>query len=392
MRLFDYDRAARLMAAADIDVIVAHKKTSVEYLGDYEWIHHLNHENFLTEDGRDYVVSFVGLPREEGRGPFYVCPSTETGYPEHADLWISDVRYWGPMFFVVGRERQMDLAHDPIERLAQVLREKGLGRARIGLEWRHLELVYYEGLRAALPEATLVDAEPVLWQLRMRKSAEEIARLRRAAAATSEVMDLAYTTAHEGMTEHEMDAGLDVAFPQRGLRHELTDIAFGPKGADFVGPTATRLERGHVVRLDIGGSYRGYWCDTSRSLAWGGQPSAEARRAHATILRANEQLREAVRPGARPSDLYRLCMRVIEDGGYRSLTPQAGHSLGRMVHEPPFLTPAWDQPLEPSMIVVVEPTIRVRGAGSFNIEDTLLVTEDGAESLSTVPREIDAYL
>ena len=106
----------------------------------------------------------------------------------------------------------------------------------------------------------------------------------------------------------------------------------------------------------------------------------------------NKKLRESVRPGSLPADLYRLTMQMFEEEGYDSLTPQAGHSLGRTVHEPPFLVEGSNRPLEPGMIVVVEPTMRVQGVGSINIEDTTLVTEGGCESLTSTPREWDAFL
>ena len=120
--------------------------------------------------------------------------------------------------------------------------------------------------------------------------------------------------------------------------------------------------------------------------------SDEAKKAHASILRMNKKLRDSVRPGILPSDLYLLTMKMFEEEGYESLTPQAGHSLGRTVHEPPFLVKGSNKPLEPGMIVVVEPTMRVQGVGSINIEDTTLVTEDGCESLTSSPREWDAFL
>ena len=93
-----------------------------------------------------------------------------------------------------------------------------------------------------------------------------------------------------------------------------------------------------------------------------------------------------------PSDLYRLTMRLFEEEGYDSLTLQAGHSLGTVAHEPPFLVEGSDRPLEPGMIVVVEPTMRLAGIGSINIEDTTVVTEDGWEVLTSTPREWDAFL
>ncbi len=393
VRLFDYDRLSRIMHKSGADVVLAHTKPNLEYITDFEWMRGFDKSNFLNEVGSAYVVSFAGLPQDEAKGPFYVAASTETGYPEHYNCWIKDVRYWGPVFHVQGRRQQMDAAETPIARLAQVLKEKGLDRGKIAVEWRQIELVYYEQMRELLPHARIVDAEPILTELRMFKSDEEVRRLREVCRITSEVMDTVYrTAAYEGMTEWDLESYLDVAFAQRKSRHVWTDVAFGPKGATFVGPTDTRLERGHILRLDIGGWSEGYVCDMSRSMAWGGKPVEAARRAHAAIYRMNRELAAAVRPGAVPSDLYRMVMRIFEDEGYASLTPQAGHSLGRTAHEPPFLVAGYDRPLEKGMVVVIEPTMRIQGAGSFNIEDTTLVTDEGCEVLSTTPRELEAYL
>jgi Xaa-Pro aminopeptidase len=393
MKLFDYDRLSRLMRQRGVDVVLAHTKPNLEYLTDFEWMRGFDKNNFMNEVGSAYVVSFAGLPQDENKGPFYVAASTETGYPENYNCWIKDVRYWGPAFHVQGREQQMDVAETPIERLAQVLKEKGLDRGSVAVEWRHIELVYYEQMRELLPNARIVDAEPILTELRMFKSEEEVRRIRKVCQITSEVMDSVYrSAAFEGMTEWELEHYLDVAFAQRGARHAWTDVAFGPKGANFVGPTDARLEKGHILRLDIGGQREGYLCDMSRSLAWGGKPGDLARRAHAAIYRMNRELVKAVRPGAVPSDLYRMLMRMFDDEGFQALTPQAGHSLGRTAHEPPFLVAGYDRPLEPGMIVVVEPTMRIQGAGSFNIEDTTLVTEGGCEVLTYSTRELEAYL
>ena len=82
MRLFDYDRASRLMHERGIDVLLAHTKPNVEYLTDYEWMRGFDKDNFMNEVGSGFVVSFAGIPREESKGPFYVAASTETGYPE----------------------------------------------------------------------------------------------------------------------------------------------------------------------------------------------------------------------------------------------------------------------------------------------------------------------
>ena len=393
MRLFNYEKLSRSMHSSNVDVILAGTKPNVEYLTDFEWMKGFSKDNFLLEDGENYAASFVGLPIDENTGPFYVAPSTQIGYPENYHMWIKDISYWGPIFFVSGSESQIDSADNPIERVAQVLYEKNLDKARIGVEWRHLEMKFAEDLREFLPMATLVDAESILWDLRMVKSEEEIIRIRKASDITSDVINSIYeNVAFEGMTEWDLEHHLGVAFAELGSRHLWTDVGFGPKGANFVGPTNEILRKGDILRIDASGWWKGYVTDQSRSSAWNGEISDDAKKAHASILRMNKKLRESVRPGSLPADLYRLTMQMFEEEGYDSLTPQAGHSLGRTVHEPPFLVEGSNRPLEPGMIVVVEPTMRVQGVGSINIEDTTLVTEDGCESLTSTPREWDAFL
>ena len=393
MRLFDYDKLSRLMYERDIDVLLAGTKPNVEYLTDFEWMRWFDKENFLTEDGENYAASFVGLPQNESAGPFYVAPTTQTGYPENYNVWIDDIRYWGPMFFVDGAASQIETADNPVARITQTLREKGLDKARIGVEWRHIEMKFADELREFMPMATLVDAEPVLWELRIIKTEEEIGRIRKASEITSDVINSIYAeAAYGGMTEWDLERYLGEAFASRDSRHLWTDVGFGPKGARFAGPTDTKLEKNQILRIDASGWWNGYVSDQSRSLAWDGDPGDAAKRAHAAIFRMNTELRAAVRPGVLPSDLYRLTMKIFDEEGYDALTPQAGHSLGRVAHEPPFLVPGSDRPLEPGMIVVVEPTMRLEGVGSFNIEDTTVVTEDGCEVLTSTPREWDAFL
>ncbi len=122
--------------------------------------------------------------------------------------------------------------------------------------------------------------------------------------------------------------------------------------------------------------------------AFAAPPSADARRAHAAILAANEALRRETGPGVRCADLGRLARELLAARGYPLLAPYAGHGIGRDVGEPPFLAD-WDTTaLAPGMVLALEPTMRVAGVGSVNIEDMVLVTTDGGEPLTTFPREL----
>ncbi len=390
MRAFDYNKLAREMRSAGLDLLLASSQANVGYLADLTWSTSIN-PSYLSEDGRTYYASFVGLLPDGPESAFFVGFSNESMYVEWRDPWIKDRRYAGASFHVEGGGEDVGGAADPAEVLAQTIVDKGAEKANIGVEWEQMRLGAFERLRRRLPNATFQDGDPILWELRSVKCEAEVARMRRAAEGCSRAADEAYRGLQAGMTELEWERVAVDRIQEAGLRHEYTEIAFGPKGARLVEPTDNRLAQGHLARLDIGGSYRGYQSDLSRSMAFG-EVSESARKAHASILKINRALRAAVRPGVKCSDLYRMCMGMFDGEGLTPLTRQAGHALGRAVHEPPFLVEANHSTLEAGMVINVEPTVRIEGVGSVNIEDTLVVREGEPECLTTVPRELEHYL
>jgi len=389
MRPFEYDKLTRLMRQAGMDLLVASSQANVGYIADLTWYLSIT-PTYLSEDGETYYASFVGLLPDAPNAAFFVGFSNESMYVEWKDPWIRDRRYAGASFHVEGGGRNVGGLTNPAEALVEAIKARGVDKGCIGIEWQQMRLGTYEKLKALLPQASFVDCDSILWELRMVKCAEEIARMRVAATGSSQAADTAYRCLEEGMTELEWERIVVRDLHEAGLRHEYTEMAFGPKGAHLVDPTDNRLEQGHIVRLDIGGSYQGYQSDLSRSFAFG-KVNDDVRRAHAAILRMNKELRKAVRPGVRCSDLYRMCMRMFEEESYAPLTRQAGHSLGRTVHEPPFLVENNDRPLEPGMVINVEPTMRIQGVGSVNIEDTLVVHEGEPECLTNLPRDLGHY-
>ena len=102
-------------------------------------------------------------------------------------------------------------------------------------------------------------------------------------------------------------------------------------------------------------------------------------------------LRREAGPGVRCGDLHRLTCETLDQRGYRLLAPYAGHGIGRDVHEPPFLGAEDDTRLAPGMVLDFEPTMRVAGVGSVNIEDMVLITDSGCEPLTNFPRDLLVY-
>jgi Xaa-Pro dipeptidase len=241
-----------------------------------------------------------------------------------------------------------------------------------------------------LPRATFVNAEPALWQLRLVKSPEEVSRLRVAARAVSRAAEAAFRSARAGMTELEMERIILRSVVEDGCRPYSVELAFGPKGAYSVAPTSNCLQPGQIMRVDVTAFYKGYVADISRVAAFG-IVGDRAERAHRAILHANQALQNAVRPGITGAELRMLEMDTFGQEGLAPLIPMAGHGVGRVVHEFPFLTEADHTRLQPGITVTIEPSIRLHGVGSVNIEDTVVVTQSGVECLTTAARGLYDY-
>jgi Xaa-Pro dipeptidase len=140
--------------------------------------------------------------------------------------------------------------------------------------------------------------------------------------------------------------------------------------------------------IDWGASYEGYVSDLTRTFAIG-EIDVEFKRIAEIVLQANEAGREAGKPGS-PAKVVDFAARsVIETTGYgQYFTHRTGHGLGMEGHEPPYMRGDNEQILQPGMTYTVEPGIYLPGRGGARIEDNLVITEYGAESLSDLPREL----
>jgi Xaa-Pro aminopeptidase len=278
---------------------------------------------------------------------------------------------------------------------AQALKEKGLAAGRIAVERRYLGAAYYERLRELLPEARFVDAEPVLWEMRRVKTAEEIRRIREACRLTCAVWLKVMGQAHAGMTEKDMALLFARTFAEAGMGQDRSYCIFGPAGVTLKNgsPLASDnpLREGQYIRVDTQGKYEGYLSNLSRVIAYGKVP-AEMESAQGLVRDMVRRLIPAIRPGVSCAEVRALELEMYAGTGYPPVIPYTGHSLGRVVHEPPYLTEKDQSRLEPGMVVTVEPTIMYsRGGDIFiSLEDTLLVTAEGCEVL-TADAPLDLY-
>jgi Xaa-Pro aminopeptidase len=324
---------------------------------------------------------YVLLP-VEGEPVAIVPTSNEAGI--RATTWLDDIRTWPA-------PRPVDDGVSlVVEALGELAGPRGRVAAEIGPEMRvQMSIADFQRIGAAR-SSPFLDAGPVLRPARMVKSAEEIARVRRSAELASEAFARLTPRLRPGLTER------DVARTLHGLLVELgaDTVPYlvpvsGAHGYEQInmGPTDRPLAAGDLLIIDVGVTWRGYFCDFDRNFALGHAPP-EMREAYARVFAATEAGLAAVRPGRTAAEVWRAMASVVDPGG-RADTPvgRMGHGLGLDLTEPPSLAPDDHTRLEPDMVITLEPSLALPGTGGLARrlmvhEENVVVTSTGCELLT----------
>jgi len=325
-------------------------------------------------------------------------------------IFITDGRYTTTIETVVApncpglRLVRVDPNYDAT--LARIVTESG-ARA-VGFEAAHMTVKRFDGLRSALCLSSgpggpaLQPVDRVVEAIRVVKDEVEQEIFRRAGTMLDAVAAGVLGTVRAGLRECDLAAEIDYRLRLGGFEKPSFDtiVASGPHAAmPHARPDDRVLAAGDLVVLDFGGVYDGYCVDLTRTVSVG-EPSQEARRLYAAVAEAQLAGVAAVRPGAPVTDVDEAARGVLERHGLGAAFCHAtGHGLGLEIHEEPRVGPrradipgvppaGTDLVLEPGVVITVEPGAYVPGLGGVRIEDDVLVTRDGVEWLTRVPREL----
>jgi Xaa-Pro aminopeptidase len=305
----------------------------------------------------------------------------------------------GCVFFTDGRYTEQsrhevpDLDRVTSRRLAGPLLERcaALGVSRLAFEAEDVTVARHDDLAERLTDVELVATRGVVESLRWTKDDEELELLRSAQRVTDDAFDDVLERVAIGMTERQVAAELEHALRRHGADGMAFDpiVAFGEQAAEpHHVPGHRILEEGDVVKLDFGAVVSGYHADMTRTVSFG-STATELRKIHDVVREAQQAGIDAVRAGARGSDVDAVARGVIERAGYgERFTHGLGHGVGLEIHEGPGLAATTEDVLPAGAVVTVEPGVYVPGLGGVRIEDMVRVTDDGCEVLGTSTREL----
>jgi len=283
-----------------------------------------------------------------------------------------------------------DDGEGPDAALAEAVGELGLEDGRLGVEALTMRFQELRSIERHAPGVRIDAADPVLFAARGHKDRSEVEQLRRAVSISEQALAETLAAIEPGMTESAIANRLKLEILAAGGEPSFALVQGGETSAK---PHAEggdrRVQPGEPLLIDWGAMYGGYSADITRTFVMAGDPDPRLAEIHQVVAAANLAGRPASGPGVPAQEVDRAARRVIDRAGYGEFfIHRTGHGLGLDVHEDPYIVEGNTAPLEVGNVFTVEPGIYIEGLGGVRIEDNVVITEDGAETLTSFGRDL----
>lgn len=359
------DRAQSLMAGAGLDALVLTTETDVRYF-----------TGFLTRFWESPTRPWFLVVPQSGL-PIAVIPSI--GAALMRKTWITDIRTWSAP----------DLTDDGVTLLADTIRQVIGAGGRIGVPDGHgthlrMPLQDYQRVQDLLPNVRVTGDHRIIETLRRIKSDAELAKIERACAIAGQAFDRVGEIAGAGVPLDQVFRDFQSLCLAQGADWvPYLAGGTGPLGYDdVISPAAPEpLQQGHVLMLDTGLVWDGYFCDFDRNYAIG-PVSDEVHSAYAKLLEATQAGQEAAVIGATAADIYHAMDRVLTGGRGGGDAGRLGHGLGMQLTEWPSFIATDPTEIVAGMVITLEPGITMSDGSVLVHEDDFAITEQGARQLT----------
>lgn len=287
----------------------------------------------------------------------------------------------------IGTVRGWEESEDPFALVRTVLAESGAKTTGAGttvLVEPKTDYWTAAALQRAMPDARLVDGSATFEQLRVIKTPEELARMRRAVEITEDAIATVFDRLEAGMRDTDISRMMAEEHAKRGVATDDALVQLGgqsalPHGAPYGATLAPEM----VVLIDAGCKLQGYTSDITRTRWFGSNPPKKFVEVYNTVHDAQTAAMEKTRPGVPCEEIDRAARAVITKAGYgKYFTHRLGHGIGLDGHEAAYMVEGNTRPLEPGFVFSVEPGIYMLGEWGVRLEDDYTCTADGGAPLS----------
>lgn len=262
--------------------------------------------------------------------------------------------------------------------------------SKIGFEEKNITYYLLSKYQGKV-KAEMVPVSDVVEKLRMIKTKDEIQIIKTAAEMTDAAFAHILEFIRPGITELDVSNELEFQMRKLGATSSAYDtiVASGYRGALPHGVASTKvIEKGDMVTIDVGAYYKGYRADLTRTIAVG-EPKEELKGIYTIVYDALSRALEGIKAGITGKQADAFTRDYITEKGYGDKYGHgSGHGIGLDIHEEIFMSPKCEQLLEPGMVLTVEPGIYLPGIGGVRIEDDIVITKSGNETITKSPKEL----
>ncbi len=334
-RLARVRRAQERMRAEEIGAVLVEAGPSLDYFTGVQW-------------WRSERLTGVVIPAEGD--PIIVTPFFEKPSIAETLAIPAEIHTW-------------DEHDEPLKLVADFIRSKNLHRLPVGIEETNRYFLV-DRLQQQLPGTRMVSANPIVRDLRMRKSATEIALMQAAADVTVAAYRHTWPLVKEGMSPSDIGAIMSAATKTLGGNTEFNLVLLGEASAYPHGTGKPQaVKRGEIVLMDCGCTVHGYQSDISRTFVWGADPTAEQHKVYDQMHRGQQIAFAAAQLGRPAGSVDDAVRAAYTSWGYGpdyklpGLSHRTGHGIGMEGHEPVNLVRGEKTPLAIGMCFSNEPGI-----------------------------------
>jgi Xaa-Pro aminopeptidase len=275
-----------------------------------------------------------------------------------------------------------------LSKLVKRCRIKTVGFEDRGMSFR----MYKELVKRGIKLKALTD---VVERFRCKKSEEEISYIKKAIKRSENAFKRLKRYIKEGVMESELSVRLEGFLREEGCINLPFNVivASGYLSAlPHAKPTNKKIKNGDMVLFDWGGECNGYYSDMTRMVAVGERQKKKLLKIYQCALHAQKNAIESIKPGVSAVKVDASARDFIKKMGYNKYFGHGtGHGIGLAVHEKPIISWHSKDVLEEGMVFTIEPGIYLPGIGGVRVEDMVLVTREGAEVLTTLPRWLGRF-
>jgi Xaa-Pro dipeptidase len=343
---------------AEMDAVLAVSPENVTYVSGFvvpsqslmRWRHAIC---VVTADGR---ISMVVIDMEANT--------------VQAHAGIDDVRVY------------REFSEDPMNQLAETLKDLKLERAKIGIEMEFLPAKDFITLQRNLPAVQWIGADAIFNKARQVKTPKELELLRMLSKLTDKAISDTLRQAKAGMSEMDL-AGLllSALFAGGAENYKLMIIASGERSQfPNVGPTERKLKAGDLIRMEVFGQKSGYLAGVCRTAVVG-DATPEQYKIWSNLIECKYLVMDLIRPGASCPEIYQKFLQKFGKLGFEPISFVA-HGIGLHLHEEPYMGRSGNEIVEAGMVGAFEPLVYIPGRFGMQNKDMFCVTKTGCELLS----------